>query len=59
MEQTGLLDIENHLRRTNCALSEWMVSLNDHPVQTEHSSVVPESDVVEWNDEPMQSTCNW
>lgn len=47
MEQTGLLDVENpihmftlqyvYLRRTNCALSEWMVSFNDHPVQTEHN----------------------
>ena len=47
MEQTGLLDVENpvhmftlqyiYLRRINCALSEWMVSFNDHPVQTEHN----------------------
>ena len=26
-----------YLRITNCALSEWMITLNDHPVQTEHS----------------------
>ncbi|CAH3187569.1 unnamed protein product, partial [Porites lobata] len=47
MEQTGVLDVENpihmftlqyvYLARINNALSEWMVSFNDHPVQTEHS----------------------
>ena len=26
-----------YLARINNALSEWMVSFNDHPVQTEHS----------------------
>ncbi|XP_068731183.1 uncharacterized protein [Montipora capricornis] len=47
MEQTGLLDVENpihmfalqyvFLKRINFALSEWMVSFNDHPVQTEQN----------------------
>ena len=47
MEQTGVLDVENpihmftlqyvYLARINNALSEWMVSFSDHPVQTEHS----------------------
>ena len=47
LEQSGLLDVENpihmftlqyvYLRRINCALSEWMVTFNDHPVQTEHN----------------------
>ena len=46
-EQTGLLDVENpihmfmlqyvYFRRINCALSEWMVSFNDHAVQMEHN----------------------
>ena len=46
-EQTGLLDVENpihmfalqyvFLKRINFALSEWMVSFNDHPVQTEQN----------------------
>ena len=47
MEQTGLLDIEYpiymftlkffYLRRVNCGLSEWMVSFNDHPIETERN----------------------
>ena len=47
IEQTGVLDVENpihmftlqyvYLARINNALSEWMVSFSDHPVQTEHS----------------------
>ena len=47
MEQTGVLDVENpihmftlqyvYLARINNALSEWMVSFNDHPIQTEHN----------------------
>ena len=47
MEQTRLLDVENpihiftlqyvYLRSIDCALSELMISLNDHPVQTEHN----------------------
>ena len=46
-EQTGLLDVENpihmfalqyvFLKRINFALSEWIVSFNDHPVQTEQN----------------------
>ena len=47
MEQTGVLDVENpihmftlqyvYLARINNALSEWIVSFNDHPIQTEHN----------------------
>ena len=47
MEQTGLLDVENPIHlftlqhvysaRINSALREWMISFNDHPVQTEHN----------------------
>ena len=47
MEHTGILDVENpihiltlqyvYLRRTNSALSEWMITLYDHPIQIEHS----------------------
>ena len=47
MKQTELMDVEHpihmftlqyvYLRRINSALSEWMVSFNDYPVQTEHN----------------------
>ena len=63
MFSDGLLDVENpihmftlqyvYLRRINCALSEWMVSFNDHPVQTEHNWFTNQM----WWDE-MMNPCN-
>ena len=56
MEQTGLLDVENpthmftlqdvFLKRINFALPEWMVSFNDHPVQTEQNMHITHTETV-------------
>jgi len=63
LKQTGLLDVENpihmillqyvYLTRINYALSEWMVTFNGHPVQTEHNW---SPNQVRWNG--MMNPCN-
>ena len=42
-----------YLRRINCALSEWMVSFNDHPVRMEHNW---SPNQMRWNG--MMNPCN-